>query len=59
MSMDYNRPPSFDTSTKANQFIDIYVLKKIKFLEEHGKMLAPDSFFLLTYVIYFFHIFVQ
>ncbi len=42
----YVVPLAFRSSIEANQFVDSYVLKKTKFLEQHNKMLAPwHSFF--------------
>ncbi len=41
---DYNKPLSFNSSNEPNQFVDTYALKKNKFLEDHGKMLAPSCF---------------
>ncbi len=35
---DYKKPPSIDSSSKANQFVDTYMVKKNKFLEDHEKM---------------------
>jgi hypothetical protein len=36
-----NEPLVFNFSTEANQFVNLYTMEKIKFLEEHGKMPGP------------------
>jgi hypothetical protein len=41
---DYKKPPSIDSSSKANQFVDTYMVKKNKFLEDHGKMRTLSIF---------------
>jgi hypothetical protein len=41
----YIVPLAFRSSMEANQFVDSYVLKKTKFLEQHNKMLAPGIHF--------------
>jgi hypothetical protein len=41
----YIVPLAFRSSIEANQFVDSYVLKKTKFLEQHHKMLAPGIHF--------------
>ncbi len=37
----YNVPLAFMSSMEATQFVDSYVVKKTKFLEQHNKMQAP------------------
>jgi hypothetical protein len=38
----YNVPHAFTSSMEANQFVDSYVVKNTKFLEQHNKMQALD-----------------
>ncbi len=37
----YSEPPTLHSSIEANQFVDDWASKKIKFLDNHNKMPTP------------------
>jgi hypothetical protein len=51
----YNDPPTFASSMEVNQFVDSYVMRKSKFLEDQNKMSitntipSPSTFVIQSY----------